>query len=213
MIASIIPDDEMPYITEFDGEELDDNSPIKKRVDLLHNNMGIINRGNPSALVEMELNHISRTIRHRMNKMNNIEEQKEYLLGYAKDVDKVSYDAYSKMFRQLDENETKEALQDFIENGIPLRQAPFFDNIEINQLRDIFNKYDIKKNKLNVSNRTFMVGELYHMKLKHEPVGKLSAKSLDFNNYSNLPVRTPDSKQYKSTINNNPIRLGKHFAA
>lgn len=164
VISEIIPDNQMPHITEFDGEELTDESPIQKRVDLLHNNMGIINRGNPSALVEMELNHISRTIRHRMSKIDNTNNQKEYLLEYVKDIDELSYDNYFKMFESLNEEETKEAIEDFIENGIPLRQAPFFGNIEINQLRYIFNKYNIKKNRINVSNRTFMVGELYHVK-------------------------------------------------
>ncbi|WPH64200.1 non-viral RNA polymerase beta subunit [Staphylococcus phage vB_StaM_PB50] len=209
VVAKIVPDNEMPMITEFDGEDFtkDNKTPIKKRVDLIHNNMGIINRGNPSALVELELNHISSVIRHRISKLDDVNKQKEYLLEYIKDADKVSYDNYVKLFDSLDNEETKEAIEDFIKNGIVLHQAPFFDNIESEQIRYLFNKYNIKKNRLDVSNRTFMVGDLYHLKLKHEPSGKLSAKSIDFNNYSGIPTRTPDSKFYRSRINNNPLRV------
>lgn len=212
VVAEIVPDDQMPMITEFDGEDFTKDStktPISKRVDLIHNNMGIINRGNPSALIELELNHVSNVIRHRISKLDDVNQQKEYLLGYIKDVDKISYDNYVKLFNQLDLSETKEAINEIIKEGIVLHQAPFFGNIDSEQLRYVFNKYNIKKNRLNISNRTFMVGDLYHLKLKHEPSGKLSAKSLDFNNYSGIPTRTPDSKKYLSRINNNPLRIGE----
>ncbi|WRM43391.1 hypothetical protein [Staphylococcus phage LY01] len=170
-MAEIVPDDQMPMITEFDGEDFTKDStktPISKRVDLIHNNMGIINRGNPSALIELELNHVSNVIRHRISKLDDINQQKEYLLGYIKDVDKISYDNYVKLFNQLDLSETKEAIDEIIKEGIVLHQAPFFGNIDSEQLRYVFNKYNIKKNRLDVSNRTFMVGDLYHLKLKHE---------------------------------------------
>ena len=53
------------------------------------------------------------------------------------------------------------------------------------------------------------IGELYYIRLKHEPDHKLSARSSDNVNMSGLPTRTGDKKSSKAKVSNTPIRIGE----
>ena len=49
---------------------------------------------------------------------------------------------------------------------------------------------------------------MYFLRLKHDPAGKLSARSTGFENLKNSPSKSKDFKYKKSNISKTPIRLG-----
>src|SRR5699024_4366054 len=69
IISKIVPDDEMPTATIFDGEEIREDTKIKTKAEIILNPLGVINRLNPSQLYEQHINYSSSVIRYRLEAM------------------------------------------------------------------------------------------------------------------------------------------------
>ena len=210
IVSRIVPDDEMPEIEMIDGEKIRENTKIKKRAEMVLNPLGVINRLNPSQLYEMEINYTNSIIRYRLESMSSNKEKEKLLFTYLSDLDITTSNHYKKMYDSLDDEDSKEEFfEEIINYGIPILQLPFYGNITKNKMFHIFEKYEIKPLKVDMNNRDIVMGDMYHLRLRHEPYDKLSHRSVDFNNFTNMPTRTPDSKNYLSKTNNNPIRIGE----
>ena len=211
VVSLILPDDEMPEIETIDGEKFieDETNPIKKRVDIVLNPSGIINRLNPSQLFEMELNFVSQIIRYRMSKMDNTEDKWNYLYQYMQLVNKREAEEMKEFYSELDKEEQEKFIDENIKNGIYINQEPFFNNINISDLQNIYDTFDIKKYGMKDIVQDLIVGELYYMRLKHDPNDKFSARSIDNTNFKDLPTKSRTFKDHKIPYSNTPIRIGK----
>ena len=104
---------------------------------------------NAEQCFEQEINFIGLFLREIIKELleeNNIEDCKELLLKHYEMLNKKQEKFTERFFEELDEEETVEFFENLIENGIPIHQGPFTDNIDIYQLNDIYNFVDVVAN-------------------------------------------------------------------
>lgn len=203
----------MPKVEEFAGlgKPVDDTN-VNMNIDIILNPLGVINRLNPSQLLEVEFNYNSKYIRYMMEQNwedNTLDDLKEYLLDYIHEVNEEQYEFTRKYLDNLNDEELEEFLKDIIKNGIPLYQSPFYNNQNILDLKNIYDYTEAERTKLENIENTVIFGEEYFMALKHLPISKFSARSVDQLSIKNLPVKSNLYKQYKSDFSTTPIKIGR----
>ena len=200
----------MPTIKCIDGEKLPEDCPIVKRhADIVLNPSGVINRLNPSQLIEEELNFVSQIIRYRMWKLSSLELKFRTLINYLDYVNERESLELHEFYNSLDDNQKEEFINEIITNGIPINQEPFWNNISFDQLAKIYDHFNIVKYDLKNITQPLVMGELYFLRLKHDPSDKFSARSVDNNNFKDLPTKSRVYKDSKAPYSNTPIRLGE----
>ena len=209
VVSLILPDDQMPEIEKIDGEDFDDNSPIKKRADICLNPSGIINRLNPSQLIEQEINFTSQIIRHRMSKMDKLEDKWNYLYDYVNTINSDQASKLKEFYNSLNSEAKEEFINENINENIFINQEPFWNNINIDGLAKVYKKFNIRKYKLKNIVQEVVMGELYFLRLKHDPNDKFSARNVENNNFKDLPTKSRTFKDSKVPYSNTPIRLGE----
>lgn len=197
----VLDDDEMPTVAE---------GPFKGlKADICLNPLGVFNRLNPSQLIEQELNFIAKHIRKYMEEAKTNKEKIEILLDFLKDVNSEEVDIMEQFMATLDEEQLTEFLNELIEKGIPICQKPFFGNVDLDGIEHLYNKYDeIEEFKCEGISTPLIIGEVYMMRLKHEPSSKFSARSTSFLNLRGLPAKSKSYKEHKDPYSNTPIRVG-----
>ena len=171
VISKIIPDDLMPKLKEFDGKEINEKNklPFNSNVDIILNPLGVINRLNPSQLLESELNYISKHIRSRSYnsfiKTDNLENSLDYIISYILDVNENQGNFYKNKLNDLNYQEKLELFFDFINDGIFIHQPPFWGCININDLENIYDKYNIPYCKFEDIENDMIFGSLYFVRL------------------------------------------------
>lgn len=215
VVSKILPDDEMPMITHVDGDPVREDTKVMKRADVITNPLGVINRLNPSSLVEAELNYISTIVRYRMEGMDLLEDKYNYLCKFLSMTDELqeNLQGCQSLWKSLDRDEQELFINDIIENGISLKQEPFFRNINSMQVYKIYNELGIELSPNNMSIHPIYIGEMYYLRLRHESIRGFSARSVDNLNMSGLPTRTRDNRNHSSRISDTPIRIGELLAA
>lgn len=205
-ISLILPDEEMPVIAE---------GPLKgKRAEILLNPLGVVGRMNPAQLFELEINFIGLYLREHMKHIS-LEEKKEELLKFYNFTSKPQEEFTKKFFEEADEEELVEFFEDIIEKGIPVHQGPFFDNIDIFILADMYiyygEKIGVKPFKFEDIYNPIVMGEMYFMRLKHEPSNKSSIRSTNFSDLKDLPAKDKQFKEFKSLYPKTPIKWGRYL--
>lgn len=221
VLAKIVPDEEMPMLNELilDGKRtrIRPDSKVNFRADVAINSQGIFNRLNPSQLTEQVLNYIILVTRYRMETLPPVE-AKDLLLNVLRDIDSANevddnYTVYSEFLNSLSEEDLADAINHYIKHGVPVKQEPFFRNVNVFDLYEVALKYGIEEGYDDRIDTKFILAPIYYIRLKHEPSGKFSAKSIDNNNMVDLPTKTKEKKNSTSPISNTPIKLGEYFAA
>jgi len=201
-ISAIVPDDEMPIV---------ESGPFKGlRAEICLNPLGVYNRLNPSQLIEQEINFIGKYVRKRIEKAKTLEGKRDHYLTFINKVESEEDAGYILEFvNTLTEEEELEFYAELVEKGIPVCQKPFFGNIELEQLQDLYASYpeaDFFKCE-NIAT-PMIIGETYMIRLKHEPIFKFSARGTSFDNLSSLPAKSKAYKENKELFSKTPIRLG-----
>lgn len=204
VISLILPDEEMPIIQE---------GPLKGlRAEIILNPLGIIGRMNPGQDFEQEINFMGLFVREAM-KRQTLEENKEELLEFYRYVAPHQVPFTEKFFNEAEEDELKEFFKEIIDKGIPVHQGPYFDNIDIYKLKDAYihyiDKFDLKPFKFKGVYNRLVMGEMYFMRLKHEPSNKSSIRSTNFNDLKDLPAKDKQFKEFKSLYPRTPIKWGE----
>jgi DNA-directed RNA polymerase beta subunit len=213
VLSKILPDDEMPKITDFAGiGKPDDDSLIDFKIDMILNPLGVPNRLNPSQNIEVEINYNSKFIRYQLEQHWeewSLEQAKKYFLDYIKVVGEEDYKHYKKIFDSLNEDEQEELLAEIIEKGIPIHQPPINGVKNIKDLARIYKYTGVDKSKFKDMYNPIIFGEKFMMTLKHIPAAKFSARSVDQLSIKNIPVKSDLYKQYKADYSTNSIKIGE----
>lgn len=196
VISQIKPDAEMPK-TE-DG----------RSVDLVINSLGVVNRLNPAQLYESELNFIADAVAADMRKVDDGTAY-GHLVSF---LDVVSPQQAAWMRENLGEEEIA-ALVAEIKSGrepIAIHQPPFFGVVSLEGLRAAYENYGTPKVKFEGIEEPLVLGTNYYLKLRHEPVSKLSARSAKHLSIGGVPTKNSrgvrTGTEHHSTT---PIRLGE----
>ena len=211
VVSKIVKDDELPMLTSLSGELIKDGKDKELfRADMCVNPFGVMNRLNISQCVEMELNYLKNRVRYAISQLKTVEEKKDLLFNkFLKLVDPklVNSAILKKMYETM--NDDEKFFQKVVDEGFAINQPPFWNNINGFGVYRIYEElgFDIEPNNMNFNK--IPIGELYYIRLKHEPDHKLSARSSDNINMSGLPTRTGDKKSSKAKVSNTPIRIGE----
>lgn len=211
VVSKIVKDDELPMLTSLSGEPIKDGKDKELfRADMCVNPFGVMNRLNISQCVEMELNYLKNRVRYAISQLKTVEEKKDLLFNkFLKLVDPklVNSAILKKMYETT--NDDEKFFQKVVDEGFAINQPPFWNNINGFGVYRIYEElgFDIEPNNMNFNK--IPIGELYYIRLKHEPDHKLSARSSDNINMSGLPTRTGDKKSSKAKVSNTPIRIGE----
>ena len=95
----------------------------------------------------------------------------------------------------------------------PIPQAPFFGNVGMDEMIQLFDEFNIEKIKIEGVQTPLVVANKYFLKLKHLSDKKFSARSTGMTSLLNVPYRTNEKyKKGNALYNTNPVKLGKTFA-
>jgi hypothetical protein len=197
VISKIKPDAEMP-VTE-DG----------RRADLVVNSLGVVNRLNPAQLYESELNFIADKIAMQMRDMDD-----GMAYGYMVSfLDIVAPEQAEWMRVNLTDDAVIAEFVSEIKTGrepIYIHQPPFFGNVSLEQLAQAYDNFSVEKDKFVGIEEPLILGTNYYMKLRHEPLSKLSARSAKHLSIGGVPTKNSrgvrTNTEHHSTT---PIRLGE----
>ena len=210
-VASVIlPDEEMP--TNEYGE----------RAEAILNPLGVINRLNPSQLMEQELSFASNNIVREMKRLwdkDNIDDMTELYFDFMYKVSPTQYDSLVDYYNEMKANEELlEFWNNIFDEGIYIHQAPFYGNITLDGLREIYNDYKfIKPYKMTIKHEDedveiempIVMGEMYFLVLKHKPITKFSARATGQVSLKDIPTKGTSYKDNRSLYNNNSVKVGE----
>ena len=196
VISQIKPDAEMP-VTE-DG----------RRADLVINSLGVVNRLNPAQLYESELNFIADKVAEQMRDMEDGAAW-DHMIAF---LEIVSPDQAEWMQANVKEDDAVLLIREIIDGKEPIyiHQPPFFGNVSLEQLKAAYEKFEVEKERFVGIGESLILGTNYYMKLRHEPVSKLSARSAKHLSIGGVPTKNSrgvrTNTEHHSTT---PIRLGE----
>lgn len=196
----IIDDSQMPIIK---------SGPFKGlRAEVCLNPLGIIGRLNPSQNYEHEFNFISMYIRLKIKEASTREEKEHWYFDYIGTINPKQADFTREYYNTLPD-EDKDTFLKQAEEVIYIHQEPFFNRTDFDLLCELYDKYDfVQPFEFEGINTPLIMGEMYFLRLKHDPIGKMSARSTGFENLKNSPSKDRAYKFKKSNISKTPIRLG-----
>ena len=201
VVSKIIPKEDMP-VTK-DG---------KVRADIVLNPLGVPNRLNPAQNYEHELNFIAFNIQQDMKEMK-LNDAKNFYFEFIRDVNTEQYEWSINYYKKLSKQEKVLFIKDIIENGIYIHQPPFWDNVDIVQLGFLYEKYGYKPYEVYIKGEkienNLIIAPKYIIKMKHEPSGKMSARSTSYINMKNSPSKSLSYKKHEEPYSKTPIRLGE----
>jgi len=220
--VQLVDDSRMPY-TE-DG----------RKVDILLNSSGSIRRLNTGQLYEVDINFASEEIRKKLCTLETIEEKEDLIFKYLSILNKDQYDFFYNMYKSfdvtieangykvrfLDEEAKRAFIEDVEKNGFYLIKPPD-SNIRYDTLKEVYNTFDFIKplplyiDLFGIKGKRIMrdcvVGEKYMFLLKQTSNKNFSARSTGRVNKKNLPEKSADKKNNRSSFSTSPIRIGEAY--
>lgn len=210
VISRVIPDEEMG-ITE-DGIVPD------IRMDAL----GILGRLNSGQCIEQELNWIAQLVKKKMLAESNPKKQLDILFKFLK---RVSPDEYSKMKDYVDtfksfpdkDIKLKEYVNSILNDRIYIMQSPVTP-ISGDDLWQLYKEYEPEKTYITYkdvdgeyrSMRSLIVAEEYILRLKQEPITKISNRSKSLiNPRTFLPIKSTKASKHKIIYPDQSNRIGE----
>jgi len=199
IISMIVDDDKMP-ITE-DGV----------RAEICLNPLGVINRLNPSVLVEQYLNFMADHVMKEIKELEDPVEKIDRFLEFLRYVNKKEYDFFDVELMLLNRAQKEEFAEAIERDGIFIHQPPFFENTNEEQFMKIFKEHPEWCTEYRFENieKPMTMGDIYFIRLKHQASNKSSMRSAGNLNVKNLPAKSALKKEKKIQYANTPIRLGE----
>jgi hypothetical protein len=91
-----------------------------------------------------------------------------------------------------------------------IHQPPFFENADPVKMLKLYDRFGVKKLKFIGIEQPLVLGSMYFIKLRHEAIGKFSARSAGQVSLLNAPFKSNEMyKKGTAPYNNSPIRFGK----
>jgi DNA-directed RNA polymerase beta subunit len=198
VVSAIVPNDKMP-VTE-DG----------RYSEVCLNYAGVPNRLNWGCLFEHETNFIVSEVIER-SKDKNYEEKEEILLDILSSFNYSQKEHFENFINNLSQEERNDFIDEIYTKGsMPIHMAPFFDNCNLEELMLIYEHFGVSPLKFRNIENKIVLADMYFIKLKHEPTGKLSARSCGNINIKGVPNKT--NRNFRAGMapySTTPIRLGE----
>ena len=218
----LVRDEDMPYLA--DG----------RVVDLILNASGAIRRLNTGQLVEVDLNFIAEGIRRYICTLNTDEEKAEIIFKFLSYLEKDQYEMMTNYYESLrgeyvldgmaivvhDSKLRKKFIEEIETKGFYLAKYPD-SHIRYDTLKALYEEFTfIKPLQLYVDKfgikgipciRPAVIGEKYMYALKQTANKQFSARSTGRVDRKNLPQKSADKKNNRSTYSETPIMIGEPY--
>ena len=233
--CSIIPDDEMAYLTrEVTTDEYGVVHPkgIREQVDLITNPLATINRTIPMAMIEGSVTFIIDIARKHAATLDTIEEKKEFIFDILNMLNPRQTAELEDIYKTLSDSDRRRFIEDCIslnrdgtlrtDNGFYCRWEPFNDQwflrdsiIAIyNKYPDIFTPYHIFVPKKKWGRDIYIgqdyIGYQYIMMLKQSGEKGFSVRSAGSISDESLPEKSHNNKTGRAPFSEKPIRFGEY---
>lgn len=210
VISKILPDDEMG-VTE-DGIIPD------IRMDAL----GVLGRLNSGQCIEQELNWMAEAVRKKMAEEKSLKKQLSILMKFIKLVNKDEYLKLNEYVNDLSESSDNKALRKFVDDIINDRiyilQSPL-NCVSGDDLYQLYQEIQPKKTYIYYKDdngdtyktlRKVIVAEEYILRLKQEPITKISVRSKAMiNPRTFLPIKSTKASKHKIIYPDQCNRIGE----
>jgi DNA-directed RNA polymerase beta subunit len=199
VVSEVLPDAQMPTTAEGLAAEI------------IVNPLGIINRLNPAQLLEQEVNMVADQMAENIRSTEPLASQEELLLDFLEAVSPAQAAAMREYIAGLDADGRKALIAECCEpGGIHVYQPPFFGNLNIDGLRALYEKYPwAGPYEFQGIESRLVMGDIYYLRLKHEPRDKFSARSSSYLNLKGVPSKSTRYKHSQQMFSKTPIRLGE----
>jgi len=243
VVGLILPDKDMP-VTE-NGDPMD----------ICINTLGIVNRMIAGSMYEHEINFITEEyLRNVLKKYDllledrsfneepddaNIISAAEDILELIADISPEQSDRLGNLFEDSD-NVTVDDIYTYLKeshmNGVSIEIPPIMSGHNLRWLEDMYVKYEVSPNYVYFHPddkepmiQPIVTGKTYYFTLRHQPEGKLSArsggsdnrlgkpsksakhKSMNVRSYANTPIKMGEQERYYLALLDNP-NLVQEFA-
>ena len=211
VVAKVMPDDQMP-ITEYG-----------KRVDILVNALGVINRENSFQSYEHLMNFISDLAVEQLKVTDDLKEKEKIvftILEYLND-DVEATEKIKSLYEESSQYQKEQFFESVIENGIYYKINPLWEREDgrpifyrISELMDIFpwikptNCYIEKFGRRIKIMRPMIVADLYYLRLRQSSKKGYTARSTGSISKMGVPEKSNKAKKHQDTNPKTPVRLG-----
>lgn len=206
VVSSIVDDDDMPYLAN------------GKKVDLILNALGIVNRTNPAQIFEHSINFICNCVVDKLKTMKSLKDREKLLFDIIKRFNPTEAKELREYYNDLDKSGKEEFFNDIYESGIFIHIPPMWETEPLfDKIRNIYKDYEwIKPVDVYVKRfgreikimKPMIVGELYMIKLKQNSKKNFSARSTGALSRRGLPDKSFKSKAHQDLYSSKPIRIG-----
>ena len=209
VVGHILPDEEMPYLE--DG----------RKVDVIVNALGVVNRLNPLQLFEMSTNFITVEVSKKLATFKSLKDKESLLFDIIGRFNKRQLKELKEYYKSLSTSEKKEFFKDIEDTQtIYINQPPTSregDRPLFDIIRDIYKDYDwIKPSPVYINKfgrkirimKDLIVGEVYFMKLKQSSKKGFSARSTGSISKKDVPEKSYRTKEHQDVYSTTPIRIG-----
>lgn len=201
VVSAILPDHLQPVTDS--GE----------KVEIIYNLLGVVGRLIPPVLYEIETNFISRkTINH----YRYLYDTGEYEAFISSILATLSYICSDRYIDHIKSNvvDYKEFADDIIVNGFNVHQPPMFGCCDFDDLVKIYQDHDfLELENVNLLGRDtitkFVVGASYVTCLKHQPIGKTSARSVAKLSPTGIATKSDNVKDNTALVSDSAIKVGE----
>lgn len=207
VISKVVPDDEMPILEN------------GKRIDVLFNLLGVVNRLNSFQLFEQSINFIMNRTIDRMKQLETNDQRATLLFAVLKEFNTRQAKEFGEAYSKLDKDGKEEFIQDIYERGVFVHIPPFWhERALFDVLKDVYAKYGewltpykvfIKKNgRFRPIMNKLIVGEMYIIRLKQTASKGFSSRGIGGVSLIGTPVKDAQAKEGKILYSKTPCRLG-----
>lgn len=207
VLCRIVNDDEMPILEN------------GKRVEIMFNRLGVINRLNSFQLFEQSINFIMNRTIDRMKTLETNDQRAKLLFTMLNEFNTRQATEFGKLYGKLSEEEKEIFIQDVYERGVFVHIPPFWHERPLfDVLKDIYAKYGewlnpytvyIKKNgRYRPVMNKMIVGEMYIIRLKQTASKGFSSRSVGGVSLIGTPIKDAQAKENKILYSKTPCRLG-----
>jgi len=199
VISMILKDSEMP--TNEYGEH----------AELILNPFGVIGRENIAQLYEQELNFMGDQVLRQTKSMDSLKDKFNHIMKFYKLVNKEQYEFIKKTVTTNGDKE--QFIEESYEHGLYIHQPPFFGNITVEGMSDVYKEFGFEPYHCTIGGKEIekplVIGNLYYLRLKHDPSTKLSARSSGDLSLNNIPSKSNSFKYHTALFSRTPVRCGE----
>ena len=206
VISKIVPDEEMPILEN------------GKRVDVIFNSLGVVNRLNSFQLIEQSINFICDRTIERLKTLSSFKEREELLFGIMKYFNNKTCEELRTYYNKLSESGKNAFYESIFTDGIFVHIPPLWEEVPMfDRLKALYKEFPwIQPYKVYVQKfgrtipmmKPLIVSEMYIMKLKQSSKKGFSARSTSSISKKGVPEKSDSAKKNKELYSKTPVKIG-----